>query len=157
MRPITVIESPYSDGGAESNLETAIDYAAQACLHSVNSGEAPIASHLLYTQFLNDNDPVERMIGIECGMEFSRPAKNIAFYIDHGISRGMFNALLAFSSDERLSSKVVFRSLNGDIGTIHAIGTAYNTLVQIDCDYEGWVADAESLFAEFLKPVTSAD
>lgn len=63
---------------------------ARRCLRdSCLRGEAPIASHLLYTQALHDDDPRERKIGIEAGLAWGTVADATVVYIDRGISHGM--------------------------------------------------------------------
>lgn len=63
---------------------------ARACLRdSCMRGEAPLASHLLYTQALDDGDKEERRIGIECGLAWGTQADATVVYMDRGISRGM--------------------------------------------------------------------
>ena len=54
-------------------------------------GEAPYASHLLYTQdgVLDDNIPEERMLGIEAGLLWGSKADKTVVYTDLGISSGM--------------------------------------------------------------------
>lgn len=163
-RPIVIIESPYSNGAQESNVEGAVEYAKDACLHSIHAGEAPLASHLLYTQFLNDNCAVARGIGIDCGLAYADLARTIAFYIDQGISRGMFNALCTFANDQLLSKKVVFRSLKGDLGSISSISEAYMGLIEFSklpkensFDNDEYLKMADILFSPFLKAVESSD
>jgi len=62
---------------------------------SLSRGEAPIASHLLYTQpgILDDNIPEERKKGIESGLAWQRVADLIAVYTDFGISSGMWEGI----------------------------------------------------------------
>ena len=64
MRPV-VLESPYA-----GNVEENVAYARAAIRDSLLRGEAPIASHLLYTQpgILKDDVPDERQLGIEAGL-----------------------------------------------------------------------------------------
>lgn len=83
---LVVIESPYA-GDVDANLS----YARLAMSDSIARGEAPIASHLIYTQpgILDDNDPEERKLGIQCGFEWAKQADIIAFYLDRGWSTGM--------------------------------------------------------------------
>lgn len=83
-----IIESPYA-GDVERNMK----YARQCLLDSIKRGEAPIASHLLYTQVLDDKILDERICGIECGFAWFDDADLIAFYIDYGFSKGMRVAL----------------------------------------------------------------
>lgn len=86
---LVIVESPYA-GDVERNVE----YARAALRDSLMRGEAPIASHLLYTQpgVLDDAVPAERAQGIEAGLAWRRVADLAAFYIDLGWSRGMLAA-----------------------------------------------------------------
>ncbi len=58
---------------------------------SLSRGEAPIASHLLYTQegILKDEIPEERQWGIDAGLAWKEVAEKHVFYVDYGYSRGM--------------------------------------------------------------------
>ena len=81
-----ILESPYA-GGIEENIKY-----ARACVRdSLLRGEAPIASHLLYTQdgILRDEVPEERKHGIDAGLAWKEVADLHVFYIDRGISKGM--------------------------------------------------------------------
>src|SRR5690242_6711100 len=83
---LVIIESPYA-GDVESNVAY-----ARACLRDcLLRGEAPIASHLLYTQpgVLDDDVPTERQRGIDAGLAWRRVAEATVVYVDRGISRGM--------------------------------------------------------------------
>ena len=65
---------------------------ARACMRSsLRIGEAPIASHLLYTQpgVLSDARPAERCLGIDAGLAWGIKADAVAVYTDLGISPGM--------------------------------------------------------------------
>lgn len=89
---LVIIESPYA-GEVELNVEY-----ARACLKdSIHRGEAPIASHLLYTQpgILDDLIPSERELGIAAGLAWSEVAEYSCFYTDRGWSRGMLAAVLS--------------------------------------------------------------
>ena len=62
-----ILESPYA-GDVDRNVAY-----ARACLRdSLLRGEAPIASHLLFTQpgVLDDQIPNERQMGISRGMQY---------------------------------------------------------------------------------------
>ena len=85
-RPLVIIESPYA-GDVEANVE----YARMCVKDSLMRGEAPIASHLLYTQtgILDDTIPEERRLGIDAGLEWRRVAERTVVYADRGISEGM--------------------------------------------------------------------
>ena len=64
-----ILESPYA-GATEADIERNVVYAREALRDSLLRGEAPIASHLFYTQkgVLLDNVPQERAIGIAAGL-----------------------------------------------------------------------------------------
>ena len=85
-----IIESPYA-GDVEKN----IGYAQAALRDSLQRGEAPLASHLLYTQVLDDSIPEERSQGISAGLAWLPLADICAVYIDLGISPGMAKAIEA--------------------------------------------------------------
>jgi hypothetical protein len=83
---LVIIESPYA-GDVEANTR----YARRCLRDSLERGEAPIASHLLYTQpgVLDDDDAKERRWGIDAGLAWRRVADASVVYIDRGISAGM--------------------------------------------------------------------
>lgn len=81
---LVILESPYA-----GDRLTNIDYARRAMLDSLSRGEAPMVSHLLYTQCLNDADPVSRAIGINAGLAWGKVAEATVVYNDMGISHGM--------------------------------------------------------------------
>ena len=62
FRPIVYICSPYS-GDVEANVAAARRYSRFA----VDKGYIPITPHLLYPQFLNDDDEQERELGLFFG------------------------------------------------------------------------------------------
>jgi hypothetical protein len=84
-----IIESPYA-----GEIEANVAYARAAMRDSLNRGEAPIASHLLYTQpgILRDENTEERQWGIDAGLAWREAADLIAFYVDRGWSTGMLAA-----------------------------------------------------------------
>ena len=83
---LVIIESPYA-GDVQRNIK----YARKCIRHSLLLGEAPIASHLIYTQdgVLDDDIPEERMMGINAGLAWRIVAEAHVVYTDYGISRGM--------------------------------------------------------------------
>lgn len=83
-QPLTIIETPYS-----GDVETNTAYARACLLDSLRRGEAPIASHLLHTQVLDDMQSDERSLGIEAGLAWYRVATKCVVYTELGISRGM--------------------------------------------------------------------
>ena len=86
---ITVaIESPYA-ANERFSVEDHVAYARAAMLDSLRRGEAPFASHLLYTQVLDDGIAEERAHGMAAGLALSLRLDLAAFYVDLGWSRGM--------------------------------------------------------------------
>ena len=85
MRKV-ILESPYA-----GDIEANIAYARACVRDSLSRGEAPIASHLLYTQpgILRDEVPEERTWGINAGLIWGDAADATVVYTDRGISRGM--------------------------------------------------------------------
>lgn len=83
---LVIIESPFA-GDVPANIE----YARKCVRDSLSRGEAPIASHLLYTQpgILDDDIPSERQWGIDAGLAWKAVAQASVVYIDRGISKGM--------------------------------------------------------------------
>lgn len=81
-----IVESPFAD-----DVDANINYARRCVRDALNRGEAPIASHLLYTQpgVLNDANPLERDLGIAAGLAWRFVADATVVYTDRGISRGM--------------------------------------------------------------------
>lgn len=61
-RPMAYICSPYS-GDVAGNVENARRYSR----FTFEQGYIPIAPHLLFTQFLDDSDPMEREMGMHFG------------------------------------------------------------------------------------------
>jgi hypothetical protein len=103
-----VIESPYA-GDVERNTAY-----ARACLkHSLSLGEAPLASHLLYTQVLDDKKPLERSAGIMAGISWALLADATVVYTDLGISRGMKEGI---HYAEAAGNPVEYRTLPGWTG-----------------------------------------
>lgn len=83
---LVIIESPFA-GDVEANIE----YARKCVKDSLGRGEAPIASHLLYTEpgILDDDIPEERQWGIDAGLAWRRVADMTVVYTDKGITREM--------------------------------------------------------------------
>lgn len=82
--PLVAIESPLS-----GDFITNTVYARMALRDSVVRGEAPLASHLLYTQVLDDTDPADRQLGMAAGLAWNCHAELVAVYTGLGISAGM--------------------------------------------------------------------
>lgn len=83
---LVIMESPFA-GAVQQNV-----HYARLCLRDcLLRGEAPIASHLLYTQenVLDDLIPSERARGIGAGLAWRAVAESAVFYVDRGWSSGM--------------------------------------------------------------------
>ena len=108
-----VVESPYK-AETELKINQHILYAQACILDCLLRGEAPIASHLLYTQVtvLNDNIPYERQLGIDAGFAWLHVADGQVVYIDLGISSGME---LAMTYYEKIGGKPELRTLGGNL------------------------------------------
>jgi len=89
---LVILESPYAGDVPEN-----INYTRLCLRDSLMRGEAPIASHLLYTQsgVLNDDDPSERQRGIDAGLAWRVHAWASVVYYDRGISSGMVYGIRA--------------------------------------------------------------
>lgn len=66
-----------------------ITAAKALCRMAVESGCAPFAPHLLYPQFLDENDPRQRDLGISLGLRFLEACDEVWVYIGDGVSDGM--------------------------------------------------------------------
>lgn len=83
FRPIVYICSPYA-GDVETNVQKARRY----CRFAVDKGYMPIAPHLLFSQFLNDDSPKERQLGIFFGNAVMSKCSEVWVFGEH-ISNGM--------------------------------------------------------------------
>jgi hypothetical protein len=102
-----IIESPYA-GDIERNLRY-----LRACLRDcLLRGEAPYASHALYTQagVLRDDDPAERYHGITAGFVWRQAADATVVYTDLGMSSGMRYGI---DHVARMGHPIEYRTLEG--------------------------------------------
>jgi hypothetical protein len=100
---LVILESPYA-GDVEANTE----YARACMLDCLKRGDAPFASHLLYTQVLDDDIAEERRLGIEAGLDWGRVAEATVVYMDRGVSSGM---ILGVHCAEVQNRPVEYRTL----------------------------------------------
>lgn len=103
-----VLESPF--GGSETEVQENLDYLRKCMADCIKRGEAPFASHGLYTQpgVLNDNIPEERQLGIQAGFEIGKRLEKTVVYIDYGISKGMRQGI---KEAEKCGRPVEYRGL----------------------------------------------
>lgn len=104
---LVILESPYA-----GNIEENVKYARECVRHSLLLGEAPIASHLLYTQegILRDKVPEERQHGIDAGLAWKKVATASVVYTDLGITKGMEYGIAA-AKEQGL--EIEFRKIRG--------------------------------------------
>lgn len=103
---LVLLETPYA-GNVARNVRF-----AKACMRDcLQRGEAPFASHLLYTQqgILKDSLVPERMLGIEAGLLWGARADYTVVYTDFGISFGMQQGIHRANKEGR---EVFYRTLN---------------------------------------------
>ena len=79
-----IIESPYT-----GDLRRNVGYARECLWDSLLHQESPFASHLLYTQVLDDKIPEQREMGLWLALAWYDAADLCAVYTDLGISDGM--------------------------------------------------------------------
>ena len=104
--PIVVIESPY--GGV--NLENNKRYLRAAICDCLDRGEAPFASHGLYTDGKDDTDSPNRLRYIQAGFAFRKVSDYTVVYVDLGISPGM---QMGIDDSHKKNIPVKYRSLCG--------------------------------------------
>jgi hypothetical protein len=108
---LVVVESPFAADTAVG-LETNLRYLRAAMADCFRHGEAPFASHGLYTQpgVLDDGKPEERKKGIDAGLAWATKADAVIVYVDLGISPGMTLGILRATEN---SKPVEYRTIPG--------------------------------------------
>lgn len=102
---LVIVESPYR-GATTDEQQRNVIYARRAIKDCLERGESPLASHLLYTQVLNDGMLMDRKLGIEAGLAWLAAADYQVIYTDYGISEGMKSATEA---GEKLGKQIFYR------------------------------------------------
>lgn len=110
---LVIVESPYAGDTAKN-----VEYARECMLDALERGEAPFASHLLYTQCLDDSVPEERAIGIAAGLAWYSRADLSAVYLDLGLSQGMH---LGIIRAEEVGRPVERRTLRKECGNANCL------------------------------------
>ncbi len=143
-KTFTVVESPFS-AKTKNELLINLQYAILAVRDSLSRGEAPYASHLFYTQMLDDNDVYERQQGIEAGLNISRLAEQTVVYSDLGISNGMKygiesavslgrsvmeRRLFEASESQDIAQLVQIEYLRYDLPPIKALEAVYGRIIK---------------------------
>lgn len=78
--------------------------AKNVCLWAVRQGYNPYASHLFFPQFLSDEDPTERALGIQLGLEWGLVAQESWFVVRERemLSRGQLIGLKYATESHRM-------------------------------------------------------
>jgi len=135
MRRVTV-ESPFRTttlklpGNRELVIEEAenVTY-ARACMNDcLMRGEAPFASHLLYTQrgILDDTIPRERDLGIRAGLEYKRGTDATVVYTDRGVTEGV---LWGIRFAHEIDHPVEYRALGGSWALVEIASLSVDELI----------------------------
>lgn len=110
-----IIETPFAGNFWHRYLNRR--YARQCLRDSLDKGEAPFASHLLYPQVLDDGLMPQRFLGMAAGWEWTVVADACIVYVDRGISRGM---AVGIERAEYSGIPIEYRALN----PAHQLGLA---------------------------------
>jgi hypothetical protein len=102
-----ILESPYR-GKTDTETTNNETYAKLCMINCLSRRESPMASHLLYTQVLNDDKPKQRELGMKAGFAWYSSADYVVVYEDLGISDGMAKGI-AYA--ESLGLEIKYRKL----------------------------------------------
>lgn len=106
-RTTTILVTPFM-AEDPSNASKMNRYAIRATKDSLNKNEAPLASHLFFSEVLNVKNPIERDIGLHSQLMWMRSAKLVAVYSDFGITPAMQTVINAAT---QLSKKIEYRTI----------------------------------------------
>lgn len=70
------------------NLKWNIRNARAYSLYAIEQGVVPVTPHLMYTQYLNDNNPAHREMGTQCGLALLLKCREI-WVFGGRVSQGM--------------------------------------------------------------------
>lgn len=132
---LVILESPFAGNIARNER-----YARAAMRDCLKRGEAPFASHLLYTQpgVLSDHVPGERAQGIAAGLAWGARADATVVYTDLGFSRGMVEGI----ARARQEGRPVEERTIAPVGTIYLAGPIFG---RTDEEAKGWRSEAKAL------------
>tara|TARA_R100001369_G_scaffold38842_1_gene64761 strand:+ start:4939 stop:5301 length:363 start_codon:yes stop_codon:yes gene_type:complete len=114
-----IIESPYS-GGHPDNIK----YARRCLWDSILRDESPFASHLLYTQVLDDKISEQRQKGMKLALAWYEVAELCAVYMDRGMTEGMESGIKHAKS---LGIPIEERMLNDGDTSKPSLGDSFKT------------------------------
>ena len=105
---LVVIESPYT-GNSPTHILKNVVYARRCLRDCIARGELPFASHLLYTQCLNDAELQDRELGISLNLEMVTRCDYLVVYTDLGQTPGMKRAIVHAARQQK---PIHYRTLN---------------------------------------------
>ena len=73
-------------GDMENNIKRAEEYCRMV---SLKLNKIPICPHIYFTRFLNDDNELERKVGIDCGLKLLLECDTMYVFDKNGISEGM--------------------------------------------------------------------
>lgn len=111
-KDMVIIESPYA-ADTERGVADNVAYARACVVDCLQRGEAPYASHLFFTQVLDDKKPEQRTRGINAGLEIAKRADKTVVYFDRGMSDGM---RLGIQAAKDAGRSIEYRSLETMLG-----------------------------------------
>lgn len=143
-----IVESPYA-----GDILRNIAYARLACWWCLKNGMAPFASHLLYTQMLDDSIEGERELGMGAGMAWRHGAQLTIAFIDFGISSGMKAGMSHARKHEQDVREITLRLEMGDGKFADAMQFFEREVRRLSIDAPRLPKFGESVVARALRPV----
>ena len=101
-RKVVYICSPYS-GDVDKNIKNAYAY----CRNVIKNGCIPIAPHLFFPQFLNDDNPEERELALSMNKELILRCDEVWVFGDT-VSKGMAEEIEFARAWEKIIHHIVY-------------------------------------------------
>ena len=125
MQP-AIVESPFKTvtielaDGTTVTIDEAknVEYAKACCLWALDQCYSPYASHLFFTQFLDDSIPEQRKLGIAAGITWGHLADVRLVVVDRGFTEGMIYGYEATHRGKSQPVKVIKLGGDWDLGWI---------------------------------------
>lgn len=145
MAKLVVIESPF-----KGEMGRNITYVRACMKHSLLNGEAPFASHALYTLpgVLDDTIPEQRQMGMWAGFDWGACADITAVYVDFGISDGMETGI---ANARAAGRRVSYRCLPPAMMAAAGLGEAHQKYIRKEI--AKLVGDGDSPDADTLQAI----
>lgn len=148
-----IVESPFQGYNIKRN-----EVYMTRCLKSViDMGGAPFASHAIYPQVLDEDDPKQRALGIQLGYAFWQGADSISFFLDYGMSEGMEAAYeRAVSLGMKIEVSFIGKNEgedNGEPAFVPSGNTTVDSLVRASIR-DGGVSGTSPSDVTFIDPAT---